>query len=101
MGKAKSPVAAPLTPFIHGKPAHFLAPINSTPTFRVSAATKTSMTTAVGARCRNTARFGFHTPPSLVGRLTAMATGFGFRPGAGLGWTMLPGVLLHSITAAG
>src|SRR6266478_4710297 len=62
---------------------------------------KTSTNTVAGVRCPNTAPFGFHTPPSLVGRLIATATGCGFRPGAGLGWMMLPGALRHSITAAG
>src|SRR6266403_424649 len=62
---------------------------------------KTSTNTVAGVRCPNTAPFGFHTPPSLVGRLIATATGCGFRPGAGPGSMMLPGALRHSITAAG
>jgi len=43
----------------------------------------------------------FHTPPSWVGRRIAMATGHGFRHGAGLGSMMLLGASRRSITVAG
>src|SRR6478736_6536071 len=66
-----------------------------------SSATKTWTNMVAGAPRLTTARSGSHTPLLSAGRPIAMATGFGFLPGDGLGLTTHPGASLRSITAAG
>ncbi len=57
--------------------------------------------TASGNPILITARSGIPEPLRQTGRLTAMATGFGFLPGDGPGWMMRPGASRRSTTAAG
>ncbi len=64
-------------------------------------ATKISMKAANGILIRITARSGIRGMLRRTGRLTATATGFGFRLGDGLGWMMHLGALRLSTTAAG
>src|SRR5215472_12711114 len=58
-------------------------------------------TTAPGSRNPTMATFGFPTMFRPTGLLTAMAPGPTLAPGAGLGSTLLRGVLLLSTMAAG
>src|SRR5882724_40570 len=61
----------------------------------------TSTITALGAMSLSMATFGTREKLPWAGLLTVMATGIGSARGAGLGWTIHPGALLPTTTAAG
>src|SRR5215831_12516224 len=58
-------------------------------------------TTAPGARNRITVRFGIRARSTLAGLPIATAIGTTLDPGAGRGWTILPGALRRITTVAG